>query len=457
MSFVSLIYKHPKKSRIVIFSFVYLLVMVMLAFLYKNYEYNIRRTGTETELLSGIREIKNTEFAYQNVELSYRSSFIEPQSELNIPINKAQDELTKQLAIVTLLIDKTPAQKERLNVLTQHINEQIRTLDDLLKCYSKGEKNQERLLNLSRAALKNYYVITNTLEEMTVSERKDLYVKVEAHKIQDSNILRFYLFVGFCFSLAMLPLFLLVNHLLIKDGHQRELYAKNACLLKKLKKQQLENEQLESDYEFFCYSVSHDLRAPIRAIQGFTNLITDPSTSEEEKKRYLSVIVKESDKMSGLIDSLLEFTKTGRKELVKTSINTGKLVQDVIDSIPNKDPKTVITVGSLPKIEADYILITQVFFNLIENALKFSFEKENPSIEIGYQKDTFFVKDNGVGFSNKYADKIFGLFQRLYPDKEYKGSGAGLSIAKKIVERHGGKIWAEGEVGTGATFYFNLP
>lgn len=458
MSLVSQIYKHPKKSRIVIFSFVYLLVAVMLVSLYKNYEYNTRKTNTETTLLTGIRELKDLEISYQSLELSYRLAFVKSQQALELSIDKAQANLKASLLAVAPIAERSPEQKVRLEILNHSLLDEIDTINKLSQYYTQGDKNEEYLLKLSESSLKNYYTITNTLEEMTVFERKILYDRVDAHQQQDNSILKFYLFVGICFCLAMLPLFLLINHLLIKNHSQKDIYNKNTCLNNKIKQLKEENELLESDYEFFCYSVSHDLRAPIRAIEGFTNLLNDPSLNDpSEKARYLSIIIKESIKMSKLIDSLLEFTKTGRKELVKTTIDTEKLVKDVVDGIANKNPKAIIVIDPLPDIEADYILITQVFFNLIENALKFSKGKEVPNINIGFKNHVFFIRDNGIGFPNKYSERIFQLFQRLYPEKDYEGSGAGLSITKKIIERHGGKIWAEGEPEKGSTFYFELP
>jgi PAS domain S-box-containing protein len=217
------------------------------------------------------------------------------------------------------------------------------------------------------------------------------------------------------------------------------------------------NKELES----FSYSVSHDLRAPLRSVVGYSGMLKEDYAAQldDEAKRMLGVIERNALKMNSLIDDLLEFSRTGRKEVGKVDVDMRELADDVIKEIANE--KVKFQLGELPHIMADRTLITQVWTNLISNAVKYSGKKDNPLVEIGSSnKDgqvIFFVKDNGAGFGMEYADKLFGVFQRLHKAEEFEGTGIGLAIVHRVVTRHGGRVWAEGKLDEGATFYFSLP
>lgn len=220
------------------------------------------------------------------------------------------------------------------------------------------------------------------------------------------------------------------------------------------------NKELES----FSYSVSHDLRAPLRAMDGFSHILLEEHSEDlsPDAKRYLQLVRSNAQQMSNLIDELLAFSRLGRKPLNKQSVMPLDLVNNVLDEL--KDEQTGrqidIVIGNLPACEADPILLKQVFVNLISNALKFTRKKEAARIEIGsQQRDSevvYFIKDNGAGFDMQYAHKLFGVFQRLHSADEYEGTGVGLANVQRIINRHGGRIWAEGEVDKGATFYFTI-
>jgi light-regulated signal transduction histidine kinase (bacteriophytochrome) len=220
------------------------------------------------------------------------------------------------------------------------------------------------------------------------------------------------------------------------------------------------NKELES----FSYSVSHDLRAPLRALNGFSRMIEEDYASilDDEAKRLLGNIQYNAKKMSTLIDDLLAFSKLGRKEVQKSKINTDALVKNVLEEINTSTSyHAAIKINSLPAADADYALLHQVWINLISNAIKYSSKKEKPEVIIGSTETeneiVFFVKDNGAGFNMKYAEKLFGIFQRLHKPTEFEGTGIGLAIVQRIITKHGGRIWAEAEINKGATFYFTLP
>ncbi|MDY7077784.1 MAG: PAS domain-containing protein [Chloroflexota bacterium] len=220
------------------------------------------------------------------------------------------------------------------------------------------------------------------------------------------------------------------------------------------------NKELES----FAYSVSHDLRAPLRAISGFSRILIEDYTPElsSEIVRYLHLVHEHANEMGQLINDLLAFSRLSRKPLNKQIVAPTDVARRVIESLykEQKDRQVEITVDDLPACQADPALLKQVLVNLLTNALKFTREQEKALIKIGYQQTDdeciYFVRDNGVGFDMRYANKLFGVFQRLHSDEEYEGTGVGLAIVQRIVRRHGGRIWAEAKVDEGATFYFTL-
>jgi PAS domain S-box-containing protein len=225
-------------------------------------------------------------------------------------------------------------------------------------------------------------------------------------------------------------------------------------------------EAANKELEAFSYSVSHDLRAPLRAMDGFSRILVDEYASQlpSEAARYLKTIRESSQQMRHLIDDLLSFSRLSRQPLNKQTISTNDLVRQALQSLNVEQQGRLIEIsmGALPPCRGDPSLLRQVWINLISNALKFTREQAVARIEVGCltQEDgaqVFFVKDNGVGFDMRYADKLFGVFQRLHRAEEYEGTGVGLAIVQRIIHRHGGRVWADGEVERGATFYFTLP
>ena len=225
--------------------------------------------------------------------------------------------------------------------------------------------------------------------------------------------------------------------------------------------------QLEAAYkelEAFAYSVSHDLRAPLRHIDGFLELFQKNLAGplDQRSRRYMTNIVDAVSRMSTLIDDLLTFSRMGRDELVKMPVDLGTLVQEVVQELTPETQGRSINwcIADLPTVTGDRAMLRQVLINLISNALKFT-RGCTPEIEIGCQSDPkeiiIFVRDNGVGFDMAYADKLFGVFQRLHPADEFEGTGIGLANVRRIIHRHDGRTWAEGEIEQGATFYFSLP
>jgi PAS domain S-box-containing protein len=226
--------------------------------------------------------------------------------------------------------------------------------------------------------------------------------------------------------------------------------------------------QLEAanrELEAFSYSVSHDLKMPLRAIAGFSNILIEDHYGklDDEGKHLLDVVRGNTQKMGQLIDDLLTLSRIGRKEIDLLEIDMHKLARTVFDEIKATVPEREIQfdIKALPPAYGDEGLIRQVFFNLLFNAIKFTRFRENSIIEVGGYaegiENVYYVKDNGAGFDMQYADKLFGAFQRLHSDKQFEGTGIGLATVQRIIHRHGGRTWAQGKVDKGATFYFTLP
>ncbi len=254
----------------------------------------------------------------------------------------------------------------------------------------------------------------------------------------------------------------LVRNILQLEIQSEKLQEKSDKLVVRSEELKLANKELEA----FAYSVSHDLRAPLRHINGFTKLLKKRITDKIDKQshNYFDNIINSSERMNQLIEDLLVFSRTSTKNVKKSKVNMKKIVDEVM--LPytfdtNKNNVSVI-IDEMPNAKVDISLFKQVWDNLISNAIKFTGNNKNPEIHIGTYKDTkgktvFYIKDNGVGFNQKYVDKAFGVFQRLHSVNEFPGTGVGLANVKRIVMKHGGTIWAEGVVNKGATFFITLP
>ncbi len=225
-----------------------------------------------------------------------------------------------------------------------------------------------------------------------------------------------------------------------------------------------ELEAANKELEAFSYSVSHDLRAPLRAVDGFAQAVVEDYGPQlpEEGRRYLQTIRHGAQKMGALIDDLLTFSRLSRAPLNRKEVNTGSLVQGVLEDLRSQHAgrKIELRIGELPACGGDPALLKQVWVNLLSNAFKYTQKREAAVIEIGCEAkpedDVWFVRDNGTGFDMRYADKLFGVFQRLHRAEDFEGTGVGLAIVQRIIHRHGGRVWADAAVGGGATFYFTL-
>jgi PAS domain S-box-containing protein len=230
---------------------------------------------------------------------------------------------------------------------------------------------------------------------------------------------------------------------------------------------QLRTAQLEAinkELDSFSYSVSHDLRAPLRAIDGYTKILLEEygPKVDDQGKLMMETVRRNARRMGQLIDDLLAFSRLGKQSLVNTAVNMEQMVYGIVDELKDQQPERVeFVLHELLAASGDNSMLKQAVSNLVANAVKYSSKKENPRIEIGSYAENgsqvYYVRDNGAGFDMLYADKLFGVFQRLHSTKEFEGTGVGLAIVQRIIQRHGGQVWADAREGEGAVFYFSLP
>lgn len=260
------------------------------------------------------------------------------------------------------------------------------------------------------------------------------------------------------------------TQIILRDISERRAYEDrikviNAGLEDQIALRTLQLQKSNEDLEAFSYSVSHDLRAPLRAIVGFSSILEEEFGSQlsEEGRRITGIIRNNTSRMGTLIDDLLTFSRMSRQDISLQEVHTKEMVEEIAATMQKNGNgiNTIFIVHPLPVVMADPSVLRQVWINLLSNAQKYSSKNPDATVEVGFSRQNgkvfFYVKDNGVGFDEKYSGKLFKVFQRLHSADEFEGTGIGLAIVEKIVAKHGGEVWAESEAGKGAIFYFSLP
>jgi len=347
-------------------------------------------------------------------------------------------------------------QQERATQLEQLIKQQLDIETDAIEQRATQGADAVRHLALPGVAKRELDDIHRLIADLESSEQQATRTRV----LQSAGTTRStiaLLALGAVLQLVLLgSVYFLIHH----DITNRRRVA--AELRRRGELLQAANKELEA----FSYSVSHDLRAPLRHIDGYAALLskTAGEALNDKARRYLQTISDSAKQMGQLIDDLLVFSRMGRQEMLHSTVNLNQLIRTVIHDLRLDLQGTTIswTIDSLPEVPGDPAMLRQVFMNLLSNAVKFTATRPKPRIEIGATRATpgevtIFVRDNGVGFDMQYVNKLFGVFQRLHRNDEFEGTGIGLANVRRIIHRHGGRTWAEGAIDQGATFYLSLP
>ena len=349
-----------------------------------------------------------------------------------------------------------PEQRDRITQLEQLIKQQLDI--EAAAIQQRAERGPEavRQLAMPGVAKREFDDIHRLIADLESYEQQ----AARARLLQSTGTTRNTISLLALGAILQLVLLASVYYLIHHDITNRRRAA--AELRRQGELLQAANKELEA----FSYSVSHDLRAPLRHIDGYAALLskTAGQSLNDKAQRYLQTISESAKQMGQLIDDLLVFSRMGRQEMLRSTVNLNQLIKTVIHDLRLDLQARAIswTIGSLPEVPGDPAMLRQVFMNLISNAVKFTATRPTPSIEIGATRQfpgevTIFVRDNGVGFDMQYVNKLFGVFQRLHRNDEFEGTGIGLANVRRIIHRHGGRTWAEGKVDQGATFYLSLP
>lgn len=347
-------------------------------------------------------------------------------------------------------------QEQRVGVLDRMMDKQLNAEAKAIALFEQGGFLAVKKTAIEGAGRRELGIIHHLITEMDSDERQAMNLRVADSAIGTRNTIAL-LGIGAFLQLVLLGwVYYLIRHDITERRRVADELQRRGELL----------EAANKELEAFSYSVSHDLRAPLRHIDGYAALLRKSieQSLNEKGARYLQTISDAAKQMGQLIDDLLVFSRMGRQEMLQTSVNLEQMIKNIlVDVRPDLQGREISwTIAPLPEVKGDPAMLRQVFVNLIRNAIKFTGTRPKASIEIGVDRPNsseivIFVRDNGVGFDMEYAPKLFGVFQRLHRADEFEGTGIGLANVRRIVHRHGGRTWAEGVPDKGATFFISLP
>ncbi|HEU0184504.1 MAG TPA: CHASE3 domain-containing protein [Blastocatellia bacterium] len=460
--------KHGVERRLVVwFGAAYLIVILMFALSYLSAQ-QLR----ESEVFwveHGYQIIASLESSYitlKEAESDQRTYLINNnQRSLNL-FKAAENKFRAQIDQLKTLTADNPSQFAHMRKLEALGIERLDILQNQIQLKQEhgGEAvRQEILEGPGMRKMAETYSLVNELK----GEEESLLAERRARSAAGArNVMWSLGALGGAVMATLAMAYMFINREMIRRRRTaEELRSLNEELEERVALRTAEIEASNKELEAFSYSVSHDLRAPLRHVSSFANLLREHAANsiDETSANYLRRIIEAANGMGRLIDGLLIFSRLGRMEMSRDPVNLNQLTEEALQELqPEIEGREIVwRIGELPVVEGHRETLRAVLVNLLSNAIKFTRPRRPAQIEVGCREArgeaVCFVRDNGVGFDMRYAGKLFGVFQRLHHAKEFEGTGIGLANVQRIISRHGGRIWAEGEVGRGATFYFSLP
>lgn len=400
-----------------------------------------------------------------DAETGARGYMITGEDDFLEPYNAALQQLDGKFKELRQLTADNPRQTLRLDVMEPLIVERMRLFRDRIEVRRTKGFNAVRQAVLLRAGKEVMDKLRAIIEQLNIEENELLEARENAARAS-AKASTMTMLVGAGVSVIFLvAIFLFLNREISQRQHAEEEVRKARDELElRVVERTAQLEAANKELEAFTYSVSHDLRSPLRHVDGFSKILMEEFQPQlaPEAQRYLERIRNGTQQMGRLVDDLLNLARVGRQELAMQVSGLDSIVQEVLADLKPETANRQIEwkISKLPFVECDPALMKQVFANLLSNAIKFTRTRERAVIEVGNAKQngrpTVFVRDNGVGFNMKYAGKLFGVFQRLHRPEDFEGTGVGLATVQRIVRKHSGSVWAEAELDKGATFYFSL-
>jgi signal transduction histidine kinase len=438
------------------FGMVFLGILVISVMSYRNTAVVVKNSRLDTGSHELIQLLGSIEEALIAAESGHRRYLVTGDESYLKAYRGIVEQMPDFSRYLHALAGSSPEQRERAAQLEQLIQQQLDIETEAIDQRARAGPDVIRQLALPGVAKRELDNIHRLIAELESTEQQSTSARV----LQSAGTTRSTIALLALGAILQLVLLGSVYYLIHHDITNRRRVA--AELRRRGELLQAANKELEA----FSYSVSHDLRAPLRHIDGYAALLSKAAGEalNDKAQRYLQTISDSAKQMGQLIDDLLVFSRMGRQEMLRSTVNLNQLIRTVLHDLRlDLQGRTISwTIGSLPEVPGDPAMLRQVFMNLLTNAVKFTATRPKARIEIGWKREVpgeaiIFVRDNGVGFDMQYVSKLFGVFQRLHRNDEFEGTGIGLANVRRIIHRHGGRTWAEGAVDQGATFYLSLP
>ncbi len=446
------------------FAVLFLTVSAFGFILVQNFHYVDERVVLLNKTVQTVADIQELRGEIKTAEANLKDALVRGTDQYLSDYYQAWEVYPKLIDSLEKDLEPDEARVSILENLREDIDSRFVRFDEVLRLYEQYGKAGLDSIHGQKVGLSLNVKIDSTLKALIEDETTRL--KQRELSFHESQRLRTDFMVTLALFIIILGGFTGFTISLVIKRNQHELYLRKYSteLESKVKDRTQELENANKEMESFSYSVSHDLRAPLRAIEGYSNILIEDHEKElgEDSLSKIKVIIRNVRQMGQLIDDILNFSRLGRKDLVKTNSDLTKIANSALDDLVRaKESKegTKIEINDLGFANVDSSILRQVFLNLIGNAIKFSSKKETPTVVVGAlatDPATYFVKDNGVGFDMRHVNKLFNVFNRLHSADEFEGTGVGLAIVKKIITKHGGRVWVESLPDCGATFYFSL-